>query len=375
MIPPTFANPARFGRARAGAFLLFAAAIITPALLRAQVTPPTLYWDTNDNTAGAGTSPNGEWTDNHGAPRRNWSTSSAGTVSTQAWSNGSFANFSAGSDATGAFTVNVSGMVNAAGISIVEGHPTFTGGALGLVASSAGAAPFINAGTSATFNNPLSGTAGLNLNGPGTVVLAGANTYSGATTISSGTLRLGANSVIPDASAVVVASGAVFDLNNYSDTVGAISGAGTVRTGSGALTLGAGMNFNGTLELNGGTLNLAGFSSTLGTLSVTASSVLDFGNAVGSTLNVITSIQVSSSATLTVANWTASTDYFYARFGDPGSDIRSRIAFSGYPGAGAKWMSFDTQITPVPEPSLYGACLLGLSALAGATRLRRREAA
>jgi autotransporter-associated beta strand protein len=46
----------------------------------------------------------------------------------------------------------------------------------------------------------------------GKLILSGANTYSGATTISAGTLQMGASSVIPDGSALTVASGATFNL-------------------------------------------------------------------------------------------------------------------------------------------------------------------
>ena len=59
------------------------------------------------------------------------------------------------------------------------------------------------------------------------------------------------------------------------------------KTGSGTLTFGAGMNVSaGTLVLNGGTLNLGGYSSTFGSLDVTANSVIDFGTSGSSILNL-----------------------------------------------------------------------------------------
>src|SRR5439155_2653306 len=50
--------------------------------------------------------------------------------------------------------------------------------------------------------------AGITLAGTGaTVAFSGANSYTGATTVSTGVLALGANEVIPDSSAVSLAAG------------------------------------------------------------------------------------------------------------------------------------------------------------------------
>ena len=44
-------------------------------------------------------------------------------------------------------------------------------------------------------------------------------------------------------------------------------------------------------------------------------------------------------------------------------------------GANTKWQSYDNQITPVPEPSTYGALLMGaLGALLGYRRYRKTKA-
>ncbi len=250
-----------------------------------------------------------------------------------------------------------------------------------------------------TISSQIAGTGGWTKTGNGTLTLAGtaANTNAGLVTVEGGTLALnntaGAaiagdlainggtvkllrSNQVADSASVAVASGATFDLNSYAETVGANSGAGTVRTSGGTLTLGAGMSLGGgTLELNGGALRLGGFASTVGTLAVTGSSILDFGTGGASTLSVLGLLSVDPSAILTVQNWSNSIDYFFAQYGDPGADTRSRIVFSGYTGADTKWVSFDHQITPVPEPSVYGAALLGLTALIAAFRVRCRRAA
>ncbi|NCV44968.1 MAG: hypothetical protein EBW15_09335, partial [Actinobacteria bacterium] len=72
--------------------------------------------------------------------------------------------------------------------------------------------------------------------GSGTLVVSGASNFTGSTTISEGTLKLGAMDKWADDSAVSIASGATLDLNDFDDTVGSISGAGSITLGTGTLT-------------------------------------------------------------------------------------------------------------------------------------------
>src|SRR5262249_23977170 len=69
----------------------------------------------------------------------------------------------------------------------------------------------------------LAGGVALNKSTGGTVVLSGANTYTGTTNVNGGVLQLGAANRIVDTSAVTVANGATFDLNNFAETVGSIA--------------------------------------------------------------------------------------------------------------------------------------------------------
>ncbi|MEY2509251.1 MAG: fibronectin-binding autotransporter adhesin [Verrucomicrobiota bacterium] len=163
-----------------------------------------------------------------------------------------------------------------------------------------------------TANGIFSGTGTLNKTGTGTLVLGGANTYTGATNINAGTLRNGTANLIPDTSAVTVASGATYDLNSFSETIGSLAGGGTVTSGAaGALTLTAGGDntstlFSGLLQ-NGsgtvaftktgtGTLTLTG-ANTYSGLTTVSSGILLLQNsaALGTTAGGTT---VSSGATL-----------------------------------------------------------------------------
>ena len=246
-------------------------------------------------------------------------------------------------------------------------------------------------------SNGTSSRSNLTKTGSGTLTLSGASTYTGTTAVNAGTLQLGANNVLSNSTAVTVASGANFNLNNYSDTVGSLAGAGVItlgtgtlavgasntsttfsgsfaagdtgtftKTGSGTLTFGSAMDLSlGTLVLSGGTLNLGGLNSTFGALSVTGNSILDFGTSGSSMLNILNSLTVSSGVTLTIANWTDAVDYFYS-LNNPGGTNLGRIVFSGYTAGATNWQSFDNQITPVPEPSTYGVLFVGsMLALAG----------
>lgn len=93
-------------------------------------------------------------------------------------------------------------------------------------------------GNIATLTGAIGGNGGLTKAGGGTLTLGGANTYSGATAINAGTLQMGAGGNLASSTAVSVSSGATFDLNNTSQTIGSIAGGGNVTLGSGTLTAG-----------------------------------------------------------------------------------------------------------------------------------------
>src|SRR5207245_167539 len=84
--------------------------------------------------------------------------------------------------------------------------------------------------------------------------LGGVNTYSGPTTVSAGTLRLGADNVIPDASLVSLAGSTVLEVNGKTDTLASLTGSGAVKLGGGFLSVGAAntsFTFGGALSGNG----------------------------------------------------------------------------------------------------------------------------
>ena len=103
------------------------------------------------------------------------------------------------------------------------------------------------------------------------LILTGANTYSGATTIWAGTLKAGAANTFSAASATTV--NGTLDLGGYNETVSSLSGGGVVTNGgSSAATLtnqGASSTFSGVIQDGTGTTGLTQDSTTGGTLTLT----------------------------------------------------------------------------------------------------------
>ena len=84
------------------------------------------------------------------------------------------------------------------------------------------------------------GSGALNKDGDGTLVLAGANTYSGGTTITDGTLRAGSSTAFGANGQMTVNAGATLDAATFPVSIGALNGAGSVTLGTGS-----GLTING----------------------------------------------------------------------------------------------------------------------------------
>jgi len=144
--------------------------------------------------------------------------------------------------------------------------------------------------TSTTYAGGIGGTGGIIKAGTGTLTLSKANTYTGATSITAGSLKAG---VITNAfgsnSAVTLSNtaGVYLDITGFNNTIGSLAGGGasggTVVLGSSTLTMGGNgtsTTFSGVITGSGGisksgagTQTLSGTNTYTGATTITAGSL------------------------------------------------------------------------------------------------------
>jgi autotransporter-associated beta strand protein len=234
----------------------------------------------------------------------------------------------------------------AGGLSFNGGTLRFLGGTTinRAITLNAGGGTFDTNGFNEVLGGPITGVGGLTKVGVGTLQVGGPGTYSGATNVSAGTLQAGNANVFSTTSAYTVASGAVLDLNNFSQTIGSLAGAGNVglgsavlttgsdntsttysgiiagtggvtKTGTGTLTLSNTSGYTGPTVVNGGTLSVNGSIATsngldvnnggtvggtgfLPTTRINAGGTLSPGNSIGTI--TVASLMLSTAATYLV---------------------------------------------------------------------------
>lgn len=234
---------------------------------------------------------------------KNWNTSVGAAGPNFTWPDaaGDVANFQ---DPVGG-TVTVFGSVQASGIVLQGANYTLEGGSITLQPDLAAGVPAIDVRSGIlAIGSTLEGTAGFTKAGTGELQLTGPNTYTGATTVAGGTLRLGAMGVLPDTTHVTLSNGTTLALGSDNETIaGLVSNGGTI-SGPGVLTAAsyqlndgttvAGNLGTGTLVGNGA-VNLSG-TSAAGSVSV-ASGTLTLG---GNNLADGSVVTLSTGATLAV---------------------------------------------------------------------------
>ena len=119
-----------------------------------------------------------------------------------------------------------------------------------------------------TYADVISGTGQLVQTGNGTLTLTGQNSYTGGTTINSGTLQIGNGGITGAITGDILNNGSlVFNRSDSLTYGGAVSGSGNfVKAGNGTLTLLGDNTYTGGTTLNSGTLQI-GNGGTAGAIS------------------------------------------------------------------------------------------------------------
>ncbi len=229
--------------------------------------PEIQFWDGPNTTANnAVDGGSGSWTNSRTA----W-TNAAGDFN-YGWG-GRFAVFQGA-----AGTVTVDDTVAFTGMQFMTDGYTIAAGT-GALRVDADANIRVDPGATATIGAAIGGAGGLVKLDTGTLILSGANSYAGATTINGGTLRVTNASALPGTTAVNVAAGATLDVA-ASQVIATLSGAGNVTLSGGLLTAGgtnASATFDGVLsgtggltKLGTGTMTLSGANSYSGATTINA---------------------------------------------------------------------------------------------------------
>ncbi|MBI5272813.1 MAG: autotransporter-associated beta strand repeat-containing protein [Chlamydiia bacterium] len=182
----------------------------------------------------------------------------------------------------GVLQINVANALSASTQIAVASGATFTFGNINgtmnafNIANSGTAALTTGIGNTTSYGGTISGTGLLMKTGAGTSILTAQNTFTGATTISAGTLQLNAANSLSGSTSVLVASGATLTLGNINGTMGSfnISNTGTVNftTGAGNTTIyGGNITGAGSVAKTGsGSIRLTGQNTYTGTTTISA---------------------------------------------------------------------------------------------------------
>ncbi|MBZ9822831.1 autotransporter-associated beta strand repeat-containing protein [Mesorhizobium sp. CA4] len=277
------------GTTKAWAVAFLPAALVI-ALATGQAGAASRFFDQNGTTAGRGVSDpvnGGNWdtTSNFWSPNGD---GLSGPYTT--WNNGALDDAFFGGTAG---TVTLQTGITAHNLTFETVGYTLNGNTLTL----GGAAPTITmgSGVSATINSVIAGTAGLTKSGAGTLILGGANTFSGGVIVNGGALNINGDAALGNpGNGITMANGTLLQSTgalNSSRVVTLSSGSVTIAgagAGSARFTGAGGLNVAGGVTLNNNGNDYTGRTSTTngGTISFTSIADLGVASALGAPTTV-----------------------------------------------------------------------------------------
>ncbi|MFM8497300.1 MAG: beta strand repeat-containing protein [Planctomycetia bacterium] len=284
----------------------------------------------------------------------------------------------AGIEKVGAGRLVLSGTNTYAGATVISSGTLQVGdggaaGTLGGGAVSNGGALVFNRSDALTVSSVISGTGSLTQAGPGATVLTGGNTYTGATTISSGTLQVGnggSGSTIGGTGAVANNGSLIFNIGDSQMLSRSVTGSGNlVKSGAGTLTLSGNNSYFGGTTISGGTLTVAGTSSIgPGQVRFTAPSALTVTSTAVTFPNAFDLGSVSGTVTLMVSTTSSTVINGPITGGNAGTTL-----FFDNPVGGANTGILTLNGTNSFQGSLMvyrGPLILGNAAAAGASTIQ-----
>jgi len=340
--------------------------------VRTAATPVgSLYWDSN---GGAGRGGSGTWSSS--VADTEWTTNSSGVAAdgTYAWGSTSGSAYYAGAGLTANFggdagTVSVSGTVETRHGIRIEAAYTISSGTVSLAGANATANTVeVTTGNTGTVTAALSGSNGLTKSGEGTLVLQADNSaLTGAVAVTNGTLQANATNALGGATSVTVSTGGSFLISEDNA-----------------------VNNSASVTLAGGTLAMGGTTTdTVGTLTLTANSIIDLGTFSGNLIFANSSaINWTGGTMLSIWNWNG-TNMYGTSYGAGDRHIfvgnssagltqnqLNSISFysdSGNSFIGTGFIDSTGEIGAVPEPEAIITATVLLAGI-GVYWLRRRRA-